>query len=285
MKILSLVSLLTLFFITDLYGAHQHSIVHLNRSLLKALKHKDNPIAEVHELLESGAEADTLDPKTYRTPLHFAALYGYTFIADQLLTRKATVDLYDIWGNSPLHCAAANGFSETAKLLLQFRANRSQTNNKGYDPAHLALQQGYATLADSIMDWPHSIIMKKCETSHQAYLNLLLLQAVKFDNIEGVNSFLLEPNADINAPIFWNQQTALHLAVLNGQKNMICYLVSKGAEIRILDKFHRTPLSLAVQMKHFEICSILMYLDLNPDLEAFHDRMISQQSLPNIAPY
>ena len=54
------------------------------------------------------------------TPLHFAAYFGHTAIAEHILQHQGSVNPLDISNRTPLHWAALQGHIGTAKLLREW---------------------------------------------------------------------------------------------------------------------------------------------------------------------
>ena len=76
-------------------------------------------IEDVKECLADGANVNAKDNQFGGTPLHAAAGYGQTKIAELLLQKGAEVDSKDDkYGVTPLHYAAFRGQRETAELLI-----------------------------------------------------------------------------------------------------------------------------------------------------------------------
>ena len=54
------------------------------------------------------------------TPLHLAASYGHTDVAESLIDASPRcINAHRCKGNTPLHYAAAHGHDETVRLLLE----------------------------------------------------------------------------------------------------------------------------------------------------------------------
>jgi ankyrin repeat protein len=77
------------------------------------------------------------------TPLHLAAFFGHTAIAERLIARGADVNARSkserfARSNTPLHAAAANRQVAVAELLLKNGADVNARDGSGYTPLALA---------------------------------------------------------------------------------------------------------------------------------------------------
>lgn len=86
---------------------------------------KNNDIATAKALIMTGAEVNAEDEDD-RTPLHIAAMEGYTQMAELLVKEGAIVDALDYWNNTPAALAVCNGYLDTAGLLE--KALKKDTN-------------------------------------------------------------------------------------------------------------------------------------------------------------
>jgi len=66
-----------------------------------------------------------------QTPLHYAAIYGHTAIAEYLLKNGASTQAKDILGSTPLHEAVRYGNTAIVKLLLKNKANPNSLDSLG----------------------------------------------------------------------------------------------------------------------------------------------------------
>jgi len=142
-----------------------------------------------------------------QTPLHFAAIFGHSAIAQYLLNNGASTKAKDILGSTPLHEAVRYGNADIVKILLE----------KGADP----------NAQDSLGKTPLLLIAPK-ETRLAIY------------------SLLLEHGADPNTKDMYGD-TPLHLASMTGMDTDILELLYKnGADINERNKKGIIPMSLAV---------------------------------------
>lgn len=98
---------------------------------------KADAYEKVEKLLSGGLDLNYDDPKNL-PPLHIAASYGYTKIANILLEKKADINKSDSAGQTPLHHAAKNDHIEIAELLLNKKADINAGDKSGLTPLHHA---------------------------------------------------------------------------------------------------------------------------------------------------
>jgi len=80
--------------------------------------------------LES-CDVNALD-NMFRTPLHWAAVFGYSTIVSILLNSKADTSSSDSAGATPLHYAAVNNYAETVEVFLSCPYVKDDPDNEGH---------------------------------------------------------------------------------------------------------------------------------------------------------
>ena len=97
-------------------------------------------IERVERLIASDASAVNSLSADGWTPLHLAAFFGHTRIAELLLAHDADVAARsrNSNGNTPLHAALAGNHKMTAGLLIGWGADVNATDAAGWRPLHLA---------------------------------------------------------------------------------------------------------------------------------------------------
>ncbi len=79
---------------------------------------------KVRELLIQGRYVDCRDPRTWKTPLHYACGKGHVAVVRVLLMAKASLSRLDRGGCYPLHCACVGGnYSVVRVLVSEFKAD------------------------------------------------------------------------------------------------------------------------------------------------------------------
>ena len=105
------------------------------------------PIKIIREAIRLGSDVNAKDNGNW-TPLHWAAWYGETKIAEMLISKGADVNARDDFGWTPLHWAARNGHTKTVEMLISNGSDVNAKNNDGETPLHLAARNGYVETAE-----------------------------------------------------------------------------------------------------------------------------------------
>jgi ankyrin repeat protein len=73
-----------------------------------------------------------------------------------------------------------------------------------------------------------------------------------------VHFLVIELSQDVRSPSFTNRATPLHLASKNGHKQVVCFLLERGADVSAKESDGNTPLHLASQAGHVEVAHMLI---------------------------
>jgi|SRR5579872_1178116 len=112
---------------------------------------RDGDLAKVKALLQQNPDLvfSKADEYSGGTPLHVAAGYGRSDVAQLLLDGKAVVDAKNKNGYTPLYLAARSGHKDVVELLLANGADANANDNKErYTPLHAAEEEGYKDIAE-----------------------------------------------------------------------------------------------------------------------------------------
>ncbi|MBD2568541.1 ankyrin repeat domain-containing protein [Anabaena lutea] len=109
---------------------------------LKEIKRYNNEYKQTIKLLiAKGAEINIKDILGYeRTPLHLAAMANWPDVAEMLISKKAKINVKNVYGRTPLHNAASNSSKDVVEVLLA-KGKDLQVNsrdNNGFTPLGLA---------------------------------------------------------------------------------------------------------------------------------------------------
>eukprot|EP01061_Rhynchopus_euleeides_P005264 TRINITY_DN1451_c0_g1_i1.p1 TRINITY_DN1451_c0_g1~~TRINITY_DN1451_c0_g1_i1.p1 ORF type:complete len:823 (+),score=360.46 TRINITY_DN1451_c0_g1_i1:122-2590(+) len=174
-------------------------------------------LKELENLLDKGLDPNTSDYDK-RSALHLAADNGELDCARLLIARGATVDSLDRWGNTPYSGAVQRGHDGVATFLKE----------KGAKARKLQSTDDGATLL--------------CAAAGAG--NLAKLK----DLIEGG----ISPSVTD-----YDDRGAIHLASEEGHLDIVKYLVDKGVEVNLQDRWGTTPLTGAENSDQSEIAHFL----------------------------
>lgn len=119
---------------------------HLYPALFFAAISGQEEVAEL--LLEFGADLN-IEERGF-TPLHGAASFGRTCMAEWLLAHGAEVNALMPYAGTPLHLAAYGGHQPVVDLLLQHGADPQIRTKDGETAADKAREKGHEALADHL---------------------------------------------------------------------------------------------------------------------------------------
>jgi ankyrin repeat protein len=191
--------------------------------LANAVVNKD--LNALDSLLESGIDVNVTEEDRAATVLLISSSFkGYEDIVALLISRGADVNFIGKDGRTPLMWAAGTSL-ETTKILLENDADIKASANDGMT---------------AFIQSSFGILSKKVTTD---VMNLLLIQG-----------------ADINSSLTGKEApgwTALLFASVNGDKELVEYLITNGANVNHTSDEGTTALSLAKQEKYDDIVNLL----------------------------
>jgi ankyrin repeat protein len=185
----------------------------------------DKDLITLDSLLQTGIDVNITEEDRGATVLLIASSFkDYEDVVSFLISRGADINFRGKDGRTPLIWAAGNSL-ESSKMLLE---NGADINAKGNDGMNAFIQSTFG------------ILSKKVSTD---VMDLLL------ENGADVNSALISKNA-----AGW---TALHFAAINGDTELVEYLILQGANVNHTSDGGSTALSLAKQEKYEALVSLL----------------------------
>jgi ankyrin repeat protein len=195
---------------------------HFNQ-LANAVIEKDT--AKIEQLLLSGVKINAQDKSSGTTVLMIASsYYYYDKMVEFLISNGANVNLKDNEGKTALLWASSNSLPN-AKILVANGARVNEAANDGMTPfleASLGVSSGKVTI--EMLD-----LLRK--------------------NGANINAAIQRKSA-----MGW---TALHYAAINGDVELVKYLIKYGANVNKATGDGSTPLYLAQLGKHEEIIKLL----------------------------
>ncbi|XP_022730456.1 potassium channel AKT1-like isoform X2 [Durio zibethinus] len=213
-------------------------------NLLQHLKDMNDPtmeivLTEIENMLARGRMDLPLN-------LCFATLRGDDLLLHQLLKRGLDPNESDNNGRTALHIAASNGSENCVLLLLDFGADPNCKDSEGSVPLWEAMLAGHNNVAKLLKENGANINAGDvghfaCTAAEQNDLNLL--------------KEIVRHEGDVTRPRH-NGDTALHVAVCEGNTEIVKFLLKQGADIDKPNVQSWTPRDLAEQQGHEEIKTI-----------------------------
>ena len=213
-------------------------------------------------LIAAGVDVHRTD-EMGRTALHYACeTPGTATIRNYLIANGANVNAPDREGNTPLHRIIQTGGSDNAiKHLIQKGADICVQNNKGEMPITSPRVRAHINVADENGNTAlhRAAIKNDKDAIHILHRNRANPQTKNLNGQMPVHCALLRQEEKTNRELVEilvdhnfmslsardNQNnTPLHYAIKNGDKETIAFLLQKGADICIPNSNGDTPLAL-----------------------------------------
>lgn len=190
---------------------------------------REGDLETVLQHLKDGVPADVRDVDG-NTALHRAARDGKLAIAQVLLDYRADPDANTGTGWTALQLALRANQADMVQLLLRYNADPNLANPDGFPPLHVAVMKDSEPMVRHLMtEWPSwKLETRQREDGTEEY--------VRVDT--GSRS------ADING-LDREGQTALHLALAEGNYTMASTLLGYSPDISIADGNKDLPIHLA----------------------------------------
>ena len=209
--------------------------------------------------------------------LHLASANGHLKIAELLVQRGASVDIFNDKQETPLCQAVTNGQVEIArilidhvvKLLLGRGSDADVLNNADKNAAELATEAGQARIAKFISEYKTDANIRnklRSTTFDTTQYGVdddgneeeegLLHTAVEEENIDVVKS-LLGRGANVNAEL--EGMIPLLMAAINGNASIARLLIEQGADVDACDTTRSwAPLHFTSRYGHLEVSRVLI---------------------------
>ena len=156
----------------------------------------------------------------------------------ELMKTFRGVNLVDLTtGDTPLHIACQLGNKDVALLLIQAGANPTLKNKNDQTPFDLVENE---TLKANLQDQ-----YNLTQALFKAVENNSLVNTKKILNALPPNQISILVNSRTNPASAGEGETPLNVAVKNGNREMVKFLLDKGADVNAGDKYEATPLHFA----------------------------------------
>ncbi len=198
---------------------------------------RDDGETVLQQLLEEGADPNSVDIESNETALHVAARRRRLGACEILLDHGADIDATNGGGKTAYAHSVRRSFNDIATLLENRGAD---TNLTAADEFAVAMVTGQLQRARELMETDPSVV----RTGNPTEDRLLADLAGRFETMPV--EMLIDARADLNAPGM-DDGSPLHQACWFGQPANARMLIEAGAAIGTFDRVHRSsPLGWAV---------------------------------------
>jgi len=192
-------------------------------------------------------------------PIHFAVRNMNSDCVELLIKAGCNVNAIDGEGSTALHYASRLGSEQIVNLLVEAEAEVNKKDAYGRTPLHWACilgnQEILLLLLSSVYLPNHKLLDGDGRTA--------LMRAAEFGRYDCFESLISEfklGKDEINRKDGLGM-TALHLAALNGEKEMVDHLIDSKADVHALDKWKRIPLHAAASSTNEQCVRLLLEAD------------------------
>ncbi|CAG8575159.1 10054_t:CDS:2, partial [Racocetra persica] len=207
------------------------------QSLAKVLD--EYPDYDLSRLINPTSSENNESNKTQdspKTPLMIAASLDCQMTVNYLLKSNIEVDMQDESGETALFQAAAAGNADVAKILIKYDASVNLSNNNSVSPLMIAAYHGHSYVCRMLLDRGRANINQKDMT----------------------------------------EKTAIAYAAHNGHGLAVETLLTRGANIDIVDMYHWSPLMLAAYKGRANIVRQLLLANADKDLKTANGKTAAQ---------
>lgn len=205
--------------------------------------------ASAGELEAANAEADRVHSNG-KTALMVAAKEGDNERIRELIDKGADVNRSNNNGGTPIMYAALSGKPDTVSLLLERGARVDAVAENGWTALMIASVKGYVAVA--------RLLLERGAEPNQAdvYSWTPLMRAVYEQRLQMARLLARHRRTRVNQR-GENGVTALHLAVVKGNVDIVKLLLAQGADPDIKDNSGRTALDFAKQNNNLGLLRIM----------------------------
>ena len=226
-------------------------------------------IESVKILIENKADKNAFS-NNKRTPLHLAAKMNrfdiVNYLIDSILSKdpginKKYLNAKDEHGCTPSHLAAKEGNTKCLESLLSKGADLYAVDSFGWNILHYASFHGHKDTIRFICkyDADYDILQKTKNTQNKLPIEILsdynlkpyfisLWHAAREGDLDMTKNLILNENQNVNEPTYFEQNTPLHLAVLNNHYLEVRLLLKNNADPNLKNKKDLLPYDYASKM-------------------------------------
>ncbi|VDI07446.1 Hypothetical predicted protein [Mytilus galloprovincialis] len=222
---------------------------HTPESLVLACR--NNHIAIVRLLLQSGWDINYSEPKYGNTCLLEASIKGYQSMVALLLDKGANVNASNHTGDTSLTVASMHGHASIVQLLIEKEVEMYKMNKNGESSLFLACLSNRLEVIKVLIN--HGYYIDSIEKEKQQ----TCLSVASYHAYASIVAFLVENGANVNTKSYIGN-TPLMLAAAKGHLDIVHYLIEHKAGVNIQNNKGSTSLSLASSKGFCEIATYLI---------------------------
>eukprot|EP01041_Mallomonas_annulata_P001173 gene1173-2281_t len=210
----------------------------------------------VKSLLDKGnINVNEINPVSYSTPLHIAALTGNCSLGEILVEKGAKLDIQNIGGMSPLHIACDHMHAAFALFLIRKGADISLRNKLGDTTLHKMCSRGMLELITKIIELPRSVL-RVLDLDVKTDKGVSLLHTVVEHGHRDVMLLLINQSVNVN-PRDEENRIPLHYACIKGNYEIAEDLIKNGAFVKARDNQGNSPLLCACIARNLPLAKLL----------------------------
>ena len=226
---------------------------------------KTGDVQLVRMLIKAGADVNAISGRLY-TALQAACNEGHVQVVKVLLANGADVNIFGGRLDSALQACIDHGDLDILHLLLDYGADLNHEGGLYHSPLHCATFRGKARAAEILLDrgaeFNDKIFLMAIDYGHESLVKRMfskevnvnaqekegtaLQLAIKRKDIQTARALVADDSIEIDARGGKHGATALHLALENGNEEMVRELLRKGASVNAEGSDFYKPLTAAV---------------------------------------
>ncbi|XP_012396573.1 ankyrin repeat and death domain-containing protein 1B [Sarcophilus harrisii] len=184
-----------------------------------------------------------------RKPFLLAAEKGHVEMIEKLIILNLLTSEKDKEGNTALHLAAKHGHTNVVEMLLTQCQEINEPNEDGETPFFLAAAGGYKECCKLLLDAGSDVNIPNNN-------KITALQIATQNGHVPLVTFLLNENIVLDQKA--EQDSPLHLAVVNNHVTVVNKLLGAKHNVDALNQKQQTPLHLAADLGNVELVDTLL---------------------------
>ncbi|HOQ32147.1 MAG TPA: ankyrin repeat domain-containing protein [Candidatus Hydrogenedens sp.] len=240
---------------------------------------------DIYALLYCSSEKNVISPEEKNKYYLMSAGLGFPYMSDIWISWGSDIFTTDEKGNSALHLASSAQSVYLVEHLINLGLNPNSRNKENYSPFHICAEYGTADVArmlimkganpilplvpdGSVYSSPCLLAGKKKNFGVIRVLRAFdahysLSHAISFGDIETIDVYLKEhPEWLVSAPTRYSTPPVID-AVASNQKEVLLYLLQRGASLEASTIEGIKPLGVAILHKNKDMIRLLIDLGIN----------------------